>query len=345
MVTLSVDALPVASDGSTLLPTVPRRKRLKSALGLGKSSLRVLELPTIEPRRKRLGSAFGLGESSMRVLDLPDRSSGGASPATGAELTVPEAVAFALRQQPHKLLAALAPSLAGALVGAPFFAVAAGWFASPGSPPPHPVWTGIWASVVMSCSWVAAFSFTESQSRWIKLRSDAAASGLAIALFWGISAAFVPPLWASPMPHTAWAYTPTILLRLCVPPVLNLRSRAIKLARTIKGHSICSKLRVYLLIALALNTILYVVVGAVFAMRFCAENNDPALEALLICVVYPMLRFALKSVIFTLTSKVGLNHDDSAKEIAQIVRITMTIEIVFGLPGMCATALMSWQVL
>jgi hypothetical protein len=84
-------------------------------------------------------------------------------------------------------------------------------------------------------------------------------------------------------------------------------------------------------------------------MRFFAVNENPVAEVLVVCAAFPLLKFILKNAINKLISKVGLGHDEEGHseeeeeaQIQQIIRLTILIEVVFGMPGMCATVLLPW---
>jgi hypothetical protein len=210
--------------------------------------------------------------------------------------------------------------------------------------PIHPIWGSIIATVLYLQALTASCVYAEDSNhliRAVRLNSFVASSFCTFGVIVCLSAKW--SLWnQSPLPTFLWVVPIWMTIWICACPVMNSRSPDIRMDRVVTNRSIWYELVTCIFTGVFLTVIMGVIIGAVVAMQYI---SDPVLQVFVVSVMYPILKYVLKRSSALLQSRTGLDKDigDFNGKVRQIMRLTVQIDLVFGMPGQCALALLpSW---
>jgi hypothetical protein len=210
--------------------------------------------------------------------------------------------------------------------------------------PIHPIWWSIMATVLHLQALTASCVYAEDSNhvlRAVRLNSFVASSFCTFGVIVGLSAQL--SLWnQSPLPTFLWVVPLWMTTWICACPLINSRSQDVRMDRVVTKRSIWDELLTCVFTGVFLTVVMGVIIGAVFAMQYI---SDPVLQVVVVSVLYPSLKYVLKLSSTLLQSRTGLNKDigDFNGRVRHIMRLTVQIDLVFGMPGQCALALLpSW---
>jgi hypothetical protein len=125
-------------------------------------------------------------------------------------------------------------------------------------------------------------------------------------------------------------------------PLLNSRSEYVREDRIVHGYTIGTELCTGVLAGVVLTGVIYTIVGTISFIQYI---SDPTTKAILISFVYPLFKYGLRIGMVTLQTRTGLDNatEDIIGRIQQRMRLSILIEIMFGMPGQCALVILtSW---